>query len=219
MAQGVSGAQTLVLFGAMVLVTCWFTNLVLRATDVLYRPRLRKWVGDSRLENGEEDSCPLGAGRWGVRGSSGKSATKERDLSKLYSDEYLKELERELMLLKAMRASRVPEKRRKKGEMDKGAEEKDTEQVMDIKTLQQGRGFLLRQREKWSPDLQQQGKPPTRLSCELFPDSESEECTAGHEREVGEEKSAVNNNYFCPKTSYLAIMTTRPPSVENATQE
>ena len=217
MAQGVSGAQTLVLFGAMVLVTCWFTNLVLRATDVLYRPRLRKWVGDSRLENDVEDSCPLGAGRWGVRGSSCKSETKERDLSKLYSDEYLKELERELMLLKAMRASRVPEKRRKKGEMDKGAEEKDTEQVMDIKTLQQGRGFL-RQREKWSPDLQQD-KSPTRLSCELFPDSESEECTAGHEKEVGEEKSAAVDNDFCPKTSYLVFMTTRPPSLENATQE
>ena len=47
MAEGagtVTGAQTLILFLVLTLCTIWFTNLTMKALDILYRPRIRSWV-------------------------------------------------------------------------------------------------------------------------------------------------------------------------------
>ena len=86
-----SSAQTLLLMIVLGLVTLWFTNIVMRALDILYRPQVRRWMGPKAPETTAEDNL-----------------FKVDDLSLVYDDEYLEELERELMALKALR--------RKKGE-------------------------------------------------------------------------------------------------------
>ncbi len=87
-----SGAQTLILFVVMTLVTLWFSNLVLRAVDILYEPRVRGWMKRPRASLSLSPREPL----------AGKAVRDDA--------EYIKALEKELIRLRAMWSKEIPVK-------------------------------------------------------------------------------------------------------------
>jgi len=83
---------------AVVLTCFWLGNLVMRAVDLLYRPRVRRWVGHTGMtlptnQDGFADICPKD----------------NCDLTSVYDDEYIKALEAELLRLRSARG-RPPKK-------------------------------------------------------------------------------------------------------------
>ena len=85
MANEASLLQTLTLFLIMSLVTLWFTNIIIRGLDLLYRPKLKTWIQD-------------------------KPYYEEKSEIE-FSDEFMEELEKELLVLKALRGKDKPRKR------------------------------------------------------------------------------------------------------------
>ena len=58
----VSGLQSLIIFVVMGLVTLWFTNLMFRALDILYKPGVKKWIQDRPsldFPDLDPELCPL----------------------------------------------------------------------------------------------------------------------------------------------------------------
>lgn len=85
MANEVSLLQTLTLFLIMSLVTLWFTNIIIKGLDLLYKPKLKTWIQDKPYF---------------------------QDKSQVeFSDEFMKELEKDLLVLKALRGKEKPRKR------------------------------------------------------------------------------------------------------------
>ncbi|TRY68658.1 hypothetical protein TCAL_02472 [Tigriopus californicus] len=99
-----SGPQTLVLLVVMVVTTIWFTNIILKSLDILYKPKVNQWI---RKKPGLEGSefCPLNQPSC----DNGKSDTVNSftELDELA----IKQLEEELMVLKALRGYSRPSKK------------------------------------------------------------------------------------------------------------
>ncbi len=92
----ISVFQTVVLFAVLGLATLWFTNLSLRALDILYGPRVRIWVRDR----------PLGEGNAEL-GSKAKPNSRYH-----HTASYVEELMSELALLRIMNQERLAEQGR-----------------------------------------------------------------------------------------------------------
>lgn len=94
-----SGAQTLILFVAMALVTIWFTNVILKALDVLYKPRVKQWLGNRPAFGLDENEhfCSVEAP------GCNEHATSNSRSSDHVTDEAIRQLEEELMVLKSLR--------------------------------------------------------------------------------------------------------------------
>lgn len=105
-----SGAMALVLFAVMAVFTVWFSNFVLRSIDVLYKPNVRRWVhnkGPMCEQDSHKDICEIDI--------LGQAAKTRPPLPTTPDDDYIKLLEEELIVLRAMRdkldAKRIPEKK------------------------------------------------------------------------------------------------------------
>ena len=102
----ISGAQTVIAFVVMGLVTVWFTNVMIRAIDILYKPRVARWIhAKDHLMESDQGTCALDqaydCGQEVLTES--KVADVIEDLSKIYDDAYLQRLHQELLALKAMK--------------------------------------------------------------------------------------------------------------------
>ena len=83
--------QTLIMTLCLCLVSLWFASLSLKAVDVLFRPRLNSWVRDKDL------NVPMMM----MTKDKNKGASKS-DIS----EEYVKSLEEEVILLRKLLAER-----------------------------------------------------------------------------------------------------------------
>ena len=90
----VTGLQSLIVFVVMGLVTLWFTNLMFRAMDILYKPRVQKWIEQRpSLDFPDDDDnqlCPVDRGPTDCAGteaikSVGKKRPGKRDMPLSFS--------------------------------------------------------------------------------------------------------------------------------------
>lgn len=103
-----SSVSSLLVFVVMVGVTFWFTNIMIRALDILYKPSVKQWIHnkdlvDDNLNFGQQDTCSKSDSCNNRKDSSENLKEVVNDLAAIYDDEYLEQLRKELVLLKAMR--------------------------------------------------------------------------------------------------------------------
>ena len=125
-----SGAQTLILFVAMTLVTIWFTNVILKALDIVYQPKVKKWLGNRPAFGLDENEqfCSVEAP------GCNEHATSNAHSSDYMTDEAIRQLEEELMVLKSLRGNAIKsEKKNKKVGRPTNDGEDDLPELASIK--------------------------------------------------------------------------------------
>lgn len=126
-----TAAQTLILFVAMGLVTIWFTNVILKALDILYKPKVKTWLGN-RPQFGldeNENFCAVEA-----PGCNDHETSNSR--TDTMTDEAIRQLEEELMVLKSLRGNMVkPSEKKKKKQQEKpyNGQKEDLPDLVSIK--------------------------------------------------------------------------------------
>lgn len=195
----VSGAHTLVLLVVLIVTTVWFTNIILKSLDILYKPKVNQWIRKKPGLTGSE-FCPLNQPSCD-QAETVSSFTDQDELA-------IKQLEEELMVLKALRGYSRPS-RKAAASANLG---EDLPELASIKKPPRFHSNYEDAITDSSPDLVQEDKDSQRLLdtldyCTMNPYSnEKEQC--------GPNLNVVSSNYEEDALDSLSPRTSRSFVVE-----